>query len=167
MSLRSYILPNKSNLSISVLRKNHDKHDIVRSDSGTHKNYVGAALNTSAHTTIKNTNHNFHKLHQVNVYNHILTSKGYTKNQFTNALKKVNKTKSKQFKMQKNFGGKITFDPLSNLHNYIKNLLIISELPNNFSLPITVGGKKIKNYVFSKRVFYNKLKNLHESKVII
>ena len=55
LNLRTYVIPTEANLSLSVLRKIHDKHDIVRSESGTHPNYVGAALGTSAHITKMNT----------------------------------------------------------------------------------------------------------------
>ena len=44
LNLRTYIIPGNKNLSISVLRKQHDRHDIVRYNSHTHPNYIGAAI---------------------------------------------------------------------------------------------------------------------------
>ena len=142
-----------------MLRKKHDKHDIVRKNSFTHPKYIGAALRTSAHTTRTVTNDILHRRHQFNVYSEILTSKGYSKDDILKAFsKKAKKKKPKSIKnkFSKSYGGKVTFDGLTGIDNKIKRLLFISKLPTQFSLPISVGGKKLKSYVFTKKKFYKK-----------
>ena len=158
------MLPTKTNLSISILRKSHDKHDIVRADSSNNPKYIGAALRTSAHTARMNTNHGFHRLHQFKVYNEILSARGYTREQFINVACKVNKAK-KKFEMKKAYGGKVTYDELTKIDEYVKELLSISGLPDTIYLPISVGNKKTKNYVFNKKQFFKRLYNLQHSKM--
>ena len=65
--------------------------------------------------------------------------------------------------MNKSYGGKITYDGLTNTHKHIINLLKMSGMPETISLPIAVGSKKVKQFVFSKAKFYEKLKKLHDS----
>ena len=161
LNIRTYVIPEETNLSISVLRKVHDKHDIVRAESYTHPNYVGAALRTSAHTTKTITNHQFHKAHQINVYNEILEAKGYSREQFSRMFYLMNKPKRK-FTMEKSYGGKITYDGLTKIDDSIRELLSSSNLPETISMPISVGNKKTKNYVFTKRRFYETLKSEYE-----
>ena len=67
--------------------------------------------------------------------------------------------------MKKSYGGKITFDKLTHIHNHIISLLEVSGLPDTIALPIAVGSKKVKNYVFAKKKFYQKLKKLHEANI--
>ena len=169
LNLRTYILPNQNKLDISVLRKVHDRHDIVRADSASNPKYVGAALRTSAHYALENTSHAFHRKHQFEVYEKILTHKGYTKEEFKTCTVKTQKNiiskKKSKFQMKKSYGGKITYDSLTNINKHIIRLLKVSGLPDSIALPITVGSKKVKNYVFSKRMFYAKLKKLHEDNV--
>ena len=150
-----------------MLRKTHDRHDIVRADSFNNPQYVGAALRTSAYTALKNTSNAFQRKHQFEVYEKILMHKGYTKQQFKSRTlitkKKLSQNRKSAFKMSKSYGGKITYDRLTNINGHIIKLLKVAGLPDSIALPIAVGSKKIKNYVFAKRKFYQKLKKLHEN----
>ena len=38
-----------------------------------------------------------------------------------------------------------------------------SKLPNSLEMPVVVGNRKTKEYVFTKTKFYNKLKKLADS----
>ena len=53
---------------------------------------------------------------------------------------------------------------MTKIDDYIRNLLSISDLPQTVSMPISVGSKKTKNYVFTKRRFYENLKSVYENK---
>ena len=70
----------------------------------------------------------------------------------------------KNYAPDKSYGGKITYDGLTKIDDYIRNLLSISDLPQTVSMPISVGSKKTKNYVFTKRRFYENLKSVYENK---
>ena len=171
LNLRTYVLPKQTNLDLSVLRKVHDRHDIVRSDSHTNPKYVGAALRTSATTSLTCTSNPFHLKHQLQVYETILEHKGYTKQEFkakTIATKsKINSNKKNTFSMKKSYGGKITYDSLTHINNHIINLLKISGIPDTIYFPIMVGSNKVKQYVFSKNKFYENLKKLNDSKTVL
>ena len=166
LNLRFYIIPNKKDLSISILRKIHDKHDIVQSDSYNNPQYVGAALSTSAYNICQKTNHRFHKRHQYKIYKEILSAKGYKTEDFNKRLlstkKKLKSETKTRPKMDKKYGGKITYDSVTKIHTYIIKLLKVSKFPKDTALPIAVGAKKVKNYVFTKQKFYKKLKKLYQ-----
>ena len=69
-------------------------------------------------------------------------------------------TRKKEFVMRKSFSGKITYDRLTKIHEYLIKLLKMSKFPADFALPIAVGSKKVKNYVFARKKFFKKLKCL-------
>ena len=123
LNLRFYILPTKNNLSISILRKKHDKHDIVRKTSCSNPNYVGAALRTSSFNMIKYTNNHMDMKHQFKVYNEILNQRGYSTDDFKKAIIKMKKPKKATLLNRKIYSGKITYDKLTNIHT-LYNLYI-------------------------------------------
>ena len=167
LNLRTYVLPKQTRLDLSVLRKAHDRHDIVRSDSKTNPRYVGAAIRTAATTALTCTSNQFHLKHQFQVYGEILLHKGYTQQEFKSRVistkMKLKLNKRSKFNFNKPYGGKIIYDSLTHINNYIIKLLKMSGMPDTISLPLSVGSKKVNQYVFSKNKFYKKLKLLHET----
>ena len=68
--------------------------------------------------------------------------------------------------MAKSYGGKITYDKITRIDCFIRKLLRVSNFPKILRMPISVGYKKVKNYIITRNGFYSKMKKFLETKMV-
>ena len=168
LDIEFFTIPQEKHLSITVLRKAHSKHDIVRSWSATNPQYIGSSLRTSAYTAVRNTNHKFWFRHQTVINNLIATKRGYSKREGTLALKAAIDRTTKRYKLQnrprKLYVGKITFNKTTKVHHFLTRLLKSCKYPKRFSLPLAVGSKKVREYACDNKKTFKKLEDFYKNR---
>ena len=104
------------------------------------------------------------------IYNEILIKRGYPvkyiKQKFNKITKKIKSKFHNKKVFSKCYGGKVTYDKFSKIDVYIKKLLKASSFPSTLRMPISVGYKKVKHYVISRKSFFRNMKSHYLSMFI-
>merc|ERR1719319_334556 len=103
-----------------------------------------------AHTLIRNTSNAFNFKQEKGLYNLILSKRGFSEKDLSKVLGKIKakNKKDEKFNETKKYSGKVTFDKNTTIHNFVTNLIKKSKLPETLRMPVLVGYKKTKSYVF-------------------
>ena len=154
LNLRLYNQIQSDRLYTTILRKKNSKYDIIPPNSNTCKSYKSCAGRTYFDMARSHCSDALEQERQVHVVQHILRHKNFSPNQF------VNMNKMRQFRppRDKLYTGKVEHDSTSKIHRYLRDVFRDSDLdPEIYSLPMTVPGKKILQYVFTLRKLRQKL----------
>ena len=172
LDMKTYILPPSSRIKIMLLRKKNNVYDITRKYSNTTEQIKYSAMYAYAYRMHRRTNQVKDYKQQKKINLMIFHHRGFDNKEFIGKIKKTKlrikmMEKRKQLEKRvenKRYGGKITFDKVSNSHQHILDLVKKSNPPKDLYLPIIVPGKNLKRFIYTKRKFENKIKAHYERK---
>ena len=172
LDMKSFIYPPRSRLQIMLLRKKNNSYGITRGDSNTSAKIKGTAMFSYAYRMERRTNTERDRKHQFEVNSLIFRQKGHSKGAFESRIKIVNNKRRRRGSQNnkkvsdgcsKRYGGIITFDQETSSHQHIQKLIKRANLPPQLRPPMLGPGKKLKQYIFTKREFEDKVKKHIES----
>ena len=154
LNLRIYNVPGVELPYHTILRKRNSKYDIIPKSSNTASKYKKCAGRTYIQMTRTHCSDKKEQLRQIKVVDTILKHKNYSSRQ----IKMLFKKRRKKIPFEKVFTGTVEHDNVSNIHKHIRNLFKESDIDTEiYSLPMTVPGKKLLQYVFTLKKLKRKL----------
>ena len=133
-----------------MLRKSNSKYNITPPNSNVpwkFKKLAGIGYFRTARThcmdirELKN---------QYKIVRHILSLKGFSKNQIGKIEKLKNKNKTIEKDKKKKFIATIKFNGVSNRHQYVKNFVKRSSINlDDYYVPMDIPDRKLEQYIFT------------------
>ena len=145
--------PKKLVDTLTILRKEPCRFDVISQASNTHKRYKSSALNHYI-DRIENTCNSYpEKCRQTSVTRLILSYKGYSR-----STRLLRKKSNRKFVHDRAFLSTIKHDQVTNSHVKIKRLLKKCSFPSDrFYIPTDIPDKKVRQFIFTKSKLINNI----------